>query len=120
MKRLNIGITIALLFFGINDVFTRQGTDNVLRYSMPFNLKLNSKPFLLHNTNAMTGIPGRTYDLPDIGWQQKHWSLAPERGLGRHRVWLPFVTTSHLNGIFGLMELNSELYQELSEKIILE
>jgi hypothetical protein len=34
MKRLNICITIALLFFGINDVFTRQGSDNVLRYSM--------------------------------------------------------------------------------------
>lgn len=68
---------------------------------------------LLHNTKGMLGLPGRTYDLPGPGWQQEHWSLAPERGIGRKRAWLPWVTTSHLNGIFGLMEYNEELFEEL-------
>ena len=69
---------------------------------------------LLHNTKAMLALPGRTYDLAGPGWQQEHWSLAPLRGIGLHRGWLPWVTTSHLNGIFGLMDLNPELFAELA------
>lgn len=68
---------------------------------------------LLHNTKGMLGLPGRTYDLPGPGWQQEHWSLAPERGIGRKRAWLPWVSTSHLNGIFGLREFDKELFEEL-------
>lgn len=68
---------------------------------------------LLHNTKGMLALPGRLYDLPGPGWQQEHWSLAPERGLGRKRAWLPWVTTSHLNGIFGLEEFDPRLYQDL-------
>jgi hypothetical protein len=75
---------------------------------------------LLHNTKGMLGLPGRTYDLPGTGWQQEHWSLAPERGIGRKRMWLPWVSTSHLNGIFGLMEFDKELYDEISQKTVLE
>lgn len=70
---------------------------------------------LLHNTKGMLGVPGRTYDLPGPGWQQEHWSLAPERGIGRKRAWLPWVATSHLNGIFGLEEFDPGLYLELTE-----
>lgn len=70
---------------------------------------------LLHNTKGMLGLPGRTYDLPGPGWQQEHWSLAPERGIGRKRAWLPWVATSQLNGIFGLEEFDPELYKELTE-----
>lgn len=69
---------------------------------------------LLHNTKGMLALPGRVYDLPGPGWQQEHWSLAPERGIGRKRAWLPWVTTSHLNGIFGLEEFSPELFDELS------
>lgn len=69
---------------------------------------------LLHNTKGMLALPGRLYDLPGPGWQQEHWSLAPERGIGRKRAWLPWVTTSHLNGIFGIEEFNSELFDNLS------
>lgn len=70
---------------------------------------------LLHNTKGMLALPGRTYDLPGSGWQQEHWSLAPERGIGRKRAWLPWVSTSHLNGIFGLMEFDPDLFEELAE-----
>ncbi|MFZ5832168.1 MAG: glycoside hydrolase family 76 protein, partial [Planctomycetota bacterium] len=70
---------------------------------------------LLHNTKAMLALPGRAYDLPAPGWQQEHWSLAPRRGVGLHRLWLPWVATSHLNGIFGLTEFDRSLYQKLSE-----
>lgn len=70
---------------------------------------------LLHNTKGMLALPGRTYDLPGPGWQQEHWSLAPERGIGRKRAWLPWVSTSHLNGIFGLMEFDKELFEELKQ-----
>jgi hypothetical protein len=68
---------------------------------------------LLHNTKGMLALPGRLYDLPGPGWQQEHWSLAPERGIGRKRAWLPWVTTSHLNGIFGIEEYSPELYNEM-------
>lgn len=68
---------------------------------------------LLHNTKGMLALPGRTYDLLGVGWQQEHWSLAPMRGFGLHRTWLPWVTTSHLNGIFGLEEYDINLFKKL-------
>ena len=68
---------------------------------------------LLHNTLGMTALPGRSYDLREPGWQQEHWSLAPWRGHGFHRGWLPWVTTSHLNGMIELEEFDRTLYEEL-------
>lgn len=70
---------------------------------------------LLHNTKGMLVLTGRTYDLLGPGWQQEHWSLAPMRGFGLHRIWLPWVSTSHLNGIFGLEEYNVKMFKRLSE-----
>jgi hypothetical protein len=64
---------------------------------------------LLHNTKNMVALPGRLFDLGEPGWQQEHWSLAPRRGYGLHRGWLPWVATSQLNGIFGVMELESRI-----------
>jgi hypothetical protein len=69
---------------------------------------------LLHNTKAMLALPGRGYDLAGPGWQQEHWSLAPRRGRGLHRGWLPWVATSQLNGVVGLEEGDPELYRELA------
>jgi hypothetical protein len=69
---------------------------------------------LLHDTKNMTAIPGRTYDLKGPGWQQEHWSVAPVRGFGLHRGWLPWVATSQLKGIFGLRDFDPELFRELS------
>ncbi len=71
---------------------------------------------LLHNTKSMLALPGRTFDLGEPGWQQEHWSLAPRRGYGLHRGWLPWVATSQLNGIFGLMDLDPDLYRRLAGK----
>ena len=67
---------------------------------------------LLHNTKNMVALPGRTFDLKGPGWQQEHFSFAPVRGFGLHRLWLPWVATSQLNGIFGLMEFDPSLFQE--------
>jgi hypothetical protein len=64
---------------------------------------------LLHNTKNMIALPGRTFDLAVPGWQQEHWSFAPQRGYGLHRGWLPWVATSQLNGIFGVMELDKDI-----------
>ena len=69
---------------------------------------------LLHNTKSMVAVPGRVYDLNGPGWQQEHWSLAPRRGFGLHRAWLPWVATSQLNGIIGLEEFDAALFRELS------
>jgi hypothetical protein len=69
---------------------------------------------LLHDTKNMTGIPRRTYDLKGAGWQQEHWSIAPLRGFGLHRGWLPWVATRQLKGIFGLQEFDADLYRQLS------
>ena len=70
---------------------------------------------LLHNTKNMIALPGRLYDLRGPGWQQEHWSLAPVRGFGLHRGWLPWVTTSQLNGIFGLMEFDQKTFERLAK-----
>ena len=69
---------------------------------------------LLHDTKNMIAVPGRVYDLKGPGWQQEHWSFAPVRGYGLHRGWLPWVATSQLKGIFGLMEFDPQLYAQLA------
>jgi len=70
---------------------------------------------LLRNTKNMLAMPGRTYDLRGSGWQQEHWSLAPRRGYGLHRPWLPWVATSQLNGIFGVMDLDAETRHQIMD-----
>jgi hypothetical protein len=75
---------------------------------------------LLHNTKAMVALPGRAYDLRGPGWQQEHYSFAPRRGMGLHRLWLPWVATSQLNGIFGLMDLDPELFEKLCQPVSLK
>lgn len=69
---------------------------------------------LLHNTKTMLAVPGRTFDLVGPGWQQEHWSFAPPRGRGQHRHWLPWVATSHLEGILALEAYDPDLFRELS------
>jgi len=69
---------------------------------------------LLHNTKTMLALPGHTYDLAGPGWQQEHWSLAPRRGYGIHRHWLPWVSCSHLWGIESLEEYDVALFAELA------
>jgi hypothetical protein len=68
---------------------------------------------LLNDTKAMVAIPGRLYDLPGPGWQQEHWSLAPVRGLGLHRGWLPWVATSQLDGLYESERLDPEAFKRL-------
>jgi len=67
---------------------------------------------LLFDTKNMLALPGRTYDLKGPGWQQEHFSFAPVRGFGLHRLWLPWVATSQLNGIFELMEFDKPLFNQ--------
>ncbi len=67
---------------------------------------------LLHDTKNMVAVPGRAFDLKGPGWQQEHYSFAPVRGFGLHRLWLPWVATSQLDGIFGLMEFDPSLFQQ--------
>jgi hypothetical protein len=73
---------------------------------------LSISKLLLHDTKNMLAVPGRTFDLKGPGWQQEHFSFAPVRGVGLHRLWLPWVATSQLDGIFGLMEFDSSLFQQ--------
>ena len=71
---------------------------------------------LLHDTKAMTALPGRTYDLKGPGWQQEHWRMGPGvRGIGAHRTWLPWISVNHVHSIIGLEELDKALYQRLSK-----
>jgi hypothetical protein len=73
---------------------------------------LEVSKLLLHNTKNMLALPGRTFDLKGPGWQQEHFSFAPVRGFGLHRLWLPWVATSQLNGIFGLQEFDPVLFEQ--------
>ncbi|RKP48935.1 hypothetical protein D7Z26_21505 [Cohnella endophytica] len=66
---------------------------------------------LLHNTKLMMAMPGRPYDLHDVGWIQEHWSIAPRRGVGMSRIWLPWVAVSHLCGIVELEDFDTDLYR---------
>lgn len=99
----------------LTDAYMAFDTDE---YAKLFRLTADSHYYevariLLHNTKSMLALPGRTYDLHGPGWQQEHWSMAPMRGYGLHRGWLPWVSTSHLNGIFGLEEYDPELFQAI-------
>ena len=58
----------------------------------------------LHGTKAMLARDDRTLGLAGPGWQQEHWSLAPMRGRGLHRWWLPWVPCAHLAGIYGAQD----------------
>lgn len=71
---------------------------------------------LLHDTKSMLALPGRTYDLKGVGWQQEHWGFGPSprgRGVGGHRFWLPWISANHLVGITGLEEYDPALYRRL-------
>jgi uncharacterized protein YyaL (SSP411 family) len=70
---------------------------------------------LLHDTKSMLALPGRTYDLLGPGWQQEHWSMGTNRGVGAHRSWLPWVSVNHLHGITGLEEVDPALYRKLGK-----
>ena len=64
---------------------------------------------LLHNTCNMIYLPDNKVDhLPAYGFQEEHWSVAPVRGVSNTSLWLPWVSTSHLNGIYGLEDLQEE------------
>lgn len=68
---------------------------------------------LLHNTKGMMALPGRLYDLRGPGWAQESLSFAVRRARGGHRGWLPWVSTSNLNGIYGLKSLDNDLYNKM-------
>lgn len=72
---------------------------------------------LLHGTKAMLAVPGRCHDLAGPGWQQEHWSLAPPRGDGNARIWLPWVTCSQIESIVGLEDHDPALLARLSAPI---
>lgn len=72
---------------------------------------------LLHDTKSMVALPGRQYDIKGIGWQQENFRLGPGpngRGVGSHRMWLPWVSANHLHGITGLEEYDPALFKRLS------
>jgi hypothetical protein len=74
---------------------------------------------LLHGTKTMVALPGRQYDMKGIGWQQEGWRMGPGgsgRGVGGHRLWLPWVSANHLYGITGLEEYDPALFKKLCAK----
>ncbi len=115
---------------GVNGITARgSGVDQYMAWSVPAYARLykytNDEHYLdvarilLHNTKAMLAIPGRTYDLLGPGWQQENWSMGRNRGNGSHRSWLPWVSVNHLHGITGLEEFDRELFQRLSNEILI-
>jgi len=72
---------------------------------------------LLHDTKSMVALPGRLYDMRGPGWQQENFGLGPGprgRGVGSHRLWLPWVSANHLHGINALEEYDPALFQQLT------
>lgn len=68
---------------------------------------------LLHDTKSMMGLPGRTFDLPGPGWQTEA-AAYPTPGRSGRGLWLPWVSTSHLNGIMLLEQFDQELFAKLA------
>ncbi len=110
-----VGLQLISTGHSLVDAYMAFDVDEYAKLSVLSNDKhyLDVATILLHNTKGMLALPGRTYGLRGAGWQQEHWSLAPERGYGRKKFWLPWVSTSHLNGIFGLEEYNKKLFDQL-------
>lgn len=72
---------------------------------------------LLHDTKSMVALPGRLYDMRGPGWQQENFGLGPGprgRGVGSHRLWLPWISANHLHGINSLEEFDPELFRKLT------
>lgn len=72
---------------------------------------------LLHDTKSMVALPGRLYDMRGPGWQQENFGLGPGprgRGVGSHRLWLPWISANHLHGINALEEYDPALFQRLT------
>ena len=103
------------------------GADEYLDWAVPSYAKLYKETgdrhyldvalVLLHDTKSMVSLPDRLYDMRGPGWQQEHWSMGPGgggRGWASHRLWLPWVTANHLNGIYGLEELDLVLFHQMS------
>ena len=74
---------------------------------------LDVAKILLHNTKAMTAMPGRTYGMLGPGWQQEHWSMSQNRGYGQKGKWLPWLVTNHLNGIYATEEFDPVLFKQM-------
>lgn len=113
-----VGIQLISTGHSLADMYMSFDVDEYAKLSVFANDAhyLNVARILLHDTKSMLAIPGRLYNLPGPGWQQEHWSVAPVRGYGQHKAWLPWVSTSHLNGIFGLEEFDKTLFKKLSQK----
>lgn len=77
---------------------------------------LDVAKILLHNTKNMLPIPGRTFDHFGPGFQQEAWGMSGRRGYSVHRLWLPWVSTSHLNGIVFTEEFDPELFRQMCAK----
>jgi hypothetical protein len=72
---------------------------------------------LLHNTKNMVALPGRLYDLAGPGWQQEHWGMTTQRGMGSaSRAWLPWATVNHLEGILALEDFDPALFRKVAAK----
>lgn len=74
---------------------------------------------LLHDTKSMVALPGRLYDMRGPGWQQENFGLGPSprgRGVGSHRLWLPWISANHLHGINALEEYDPALFLRLTRQ----
>ncbi|AXC10122.1 hypothetical protein ACPOL_0761 [Acidisarcina polymorpha] len=72
---------------------------------------------LLDDTKSMVALPGRLYDMKGPGWQQENFGLGPGprgRGVGSHRLWLPWISANHLHGINSLEEYDPALFRSLT------
>lgn len=58
-----------------------------------------------HGTTSMLALPGRTFDLRGVGWQQEHWCFGGRRGYGLNRRWLTWVPVAHALGAARLEDL---------------
>jgi hypothetical protein len=116
---------------GLQDItaLNTGGTDEYLDWAVPSYAKLYNYTkdphylevarVLLHDTKSMVALPGRQYDMKGIGWQQENFRLGPGpngRGVGSHRMWLPWVSANHLHGITGIEEYDPALFKKLSTK----
>jgi hypothetical protein len=114
---------------GLQDItaLNTGSTDEYLDWAVPSYAKLYNYTkdphyldvarVLLHDTKSMVALPGRQYDMKGIGWQQENFRLGPGpsgRGVGSHRIWLPWVSANHLHGITGLEEYDPALFKTLS------
>ena len=98
----SVGLALVTLGFSAADTYLSRHAGDLLRLAELTGDAHYARVgrLVLHNTKQMVQR-GREFGYARPGLQIEHWSLGRGRGYGLNSGWLPWVSTSHLLGIWS-------------------